>query len=159
MLPAETAVDSEDEMNSETARKEIGEMYKNWGKARVTLNEEIIEAILAPEFYVLLDGEKISRQQFISMILQKRPNVQITRFDSDILTVQKADDEWTVVITEKVEVEFTNDDGSKKKSYSYWVTRDGCVKQGGKWIVNYSEAIGYERWKPGNKPPLMDWEK
>lgn len=121
------------------------------------MDEEAIESMLDPAFYVVVDERKYSRDEFLTMILQKRPNRTLTRFDAEVMTVRKVDDGWTVVITEKIEVEITSDDGTKQKAYSFWVTRDGFRKEGDQWIVTYSEAIGYENWLPGSKPPFENW--
>lgn len=157
MLGVVPAVEQPEEMSKQTAREEIGAMYEKWGQARISQDEKSIESMLAPAFYVILDDEKISREDFITMVLRKNPNFKITRFDAEVLTVQIAEEGWTVVITEKLEVEVTDADGNTQKAHSYWVTRDGCRKEGDKWIVTYSEAIGYERWPLGEKPPVKDW--
>ncbi len=148
---------SQDEMSAATARKEIGAMYERWGRARVTFDEETIEAMLDDEFYVLLDDRRISWEEFVKMALRKMPDRKLIRFDADVLTVQRAEDGWTVVITEKLEVEFTDAEGKTQNAYSFWVTRDGCHKEGEKWMVTYSEAIGYENWRTGEQPPFKDW--
>ena len=137
------------------ARDGIRAMYAEWGRARIVFDKEVVERILAPEFYVLLDGEKIARDRFVAMVTQKgRGPAQLTRFDVEILTVQRAKDGWTLVIGEKLEYEIP---GGEEKVYSYWVTRDGCRKEGEKWVVTYSEAIGHETWRSGSKPPIEGW--
>jgi hypothetical protein len=139
-----------------TVRAEINAMYDEWGRARVEHDKAALEAMLAPEAYVLLDGQKISREDFLRGASQVNPGVRLTRFDADVLTVQQADEGWTVVITEKVEYAISAPDGEIQAAYGFWVTRDGCRKQEGKWLVTYSEAIGYENWR-GARPPFGDW--
>ena len=157
LLGVVSAVGLQDEMSVATAREEIGAMYERWGRARVSFDQETVEAMLDDAFYVLLDDRRISREEFVNMVLRKIPDRQLIRFDADVLTVQRAEDGWTVVITEKLEVELTDDEGTTHKRYSFWVTRDGCRKEGDKWMVTYSEAIGYENWRTGKRPPFKDW--
>ena len=135
------------------ARAGVGAMYAEWGRARVAFDKDTVERILAPEFYVLLDGEKISRDRFVAMVTEKGKG-RLTRFDVEILTVQPTKDAWTVVLAEKVEYEIPGREG---KVYSYWVTRDGCRKKDEQWLVTYSEATGYETWRSGSKPPIEGW--
>jgi hypothetical protein len=116
-----------------------------------------MDSVLAPEFYVLLNGRKISREQFLSDISRELKGIRLTRFDADILTVQRTEKGWTVVITEKLELVNLGSGGETGKACSFWVTRDGWRKDGDKWLVTFSEAIGYENWKPGTKPPLENW--
>ena len=123
----------------------------------MSVDKETIEKTLAPDFYVLLDGRKISREQFVSDITRDRSDSRLTRFDVEVLTVQPAEDGWTVVITEKIEVELAGVEEGPSKLNSLWITRDGWRKEDGQWLVTYSEAIGYENWMPGTKPPFEDW--
>ena len=119
--------------------------------------EETFEAMLDAAFYVVVDERRYSRDEFMTMILRKDSDRKLTRFDVNVLTVRKAEDGWTAVITEKIEVERTAEDGTVEKAYSLWVTRDGFRQDGDQWIVTYSEAIGYENWFAGTKPPFEDW--
>jgi hypothetical protein len=148
---------TQDKLTTRAAREAIVALYAQWGRARVSFDEETIETILDPNFYVLLDGRRISREEFVTMILRKSPDRQLTRFDVDVLTVQQADDGWTAVISEKLEIAITDDDGSIQKAYSFWVTRDGFRRKGDRWFVSFSEAIGYENWRRGERPPFKDW--
>ncbi|MEW6742838.1 MAG: hypothetical protein AB1486_08765 [Planctomycetota bacterium] len=139
------------------ARGAIGTVYEAWGRARVELDKETLNSILAPEFYVLLDGRQISREKFLGDICQKRVGARLTRFDPNILTVQPTDKGWTVVINEKLEIEILGSGGNRQKAYSFWVTHDGWCQEGDKWLVTFSEAIGHEEWNPGTTPPMEDW--
>jgi hypothetical protein len=147
------------DQDSSTVRSEISGMYREWGTARISFDEEVVERILAPEFYLLVDGERLTREEFVDEVTDSRRSGagRLTRFDADVLTVQQTEGEWTVVIAEKVEYELLADDGGTKTAYGYWVTRDGCRKEGNQWLVTYSEAIGYERWKGGATPPIENW--
>lgn len=147
----------QDELTPATARAAIDAMYKTWGRARVELDRETMDSILAPDFYVSLYGRRLSREKFLSDISQERSGFRLTRFDTDILTVQETEKDWTVVISEKLEVTILGSDGEKHKACSLWVTRDGWHNEGGKWLVTFSEAIGHENWEPGTKPPIRDW--
>jgi len=139
------------------ARSEIEAMYKTWGRARVELDNKTLDSIMAPDFYVSLYGKRLSREKFLSDISQERPGSRLTRFDTEILTVRKTEKDWTVVISEKLEVAIVGSDGETDKAYSHWVTRDGWRKEGGKWLVTFSEAIGHENWGPGATPPIKGW--
>jgi hypothetical protein len=146
-----------DELTPAAARAAIDAMYKQWGRARVGLDKETLNSILAPDFHVSLYGQEISREKFLSDISQKRSGSRLTRFDTDILTVRKTDKDWTVVISEKIEFTIPGSGDEERKVYSLWVTRDGWRNEGGKWFVTFSEAIGHENWEPGTKPPIRDW--
>lgn len=139
------------------ARAAIDEMYQAWGRGRVALDTKTLDAIMAPDFYVLLYGKRLSRDKFLHDITQKRAGARLTRFDTDILTVQRTGQEWTVVISEKLEYTKSGAEGETKKAHSFWVTRDGWRYDGQKWLVTYSEAIGHESWKPGTRPAIRDW--
>lgn len=157
VLAMAPAAAPQDDLNAQAARHGIETAYKGWGRARISYDEEFIEATLAPEFYVQIDGQKSLRAEFISAILRKGPNRRLTRFDVDILTVQRAEDGWIAVIGEKVESEITAADGATRTVSAYWVTRDLWSKDGDRWIAHYSEAIGYQRWPDGEKPPVPNW--
>ncbi len=147
----------QDELTPAAARAAIDATYTKWGRARVELDKETLDSIMAPDFYVSLYGRKLSREKFLSDISQERPGSRLTRFDTDILTVRKTEKDRTVVISEKLEITMVGSDGETHKAYSFWVTRDGWRKDGEKWLVTFSEAIGHENWKPGTKPPIRDW--
>ncbi len=161
--PASALVEDEQEAPKQSeptlaaARAAIGATYVRWGRARVELDKEMMDSILSSDFYVSLYGRKISREKFISDISQERPGSRLTRFDTDILTVRKTEKDWTVVIAEKLEITASGPDGETRKAYSYWVTRDGWRKDGDKWVVTFSEAIGHENWEPGTTPPIKGW--
>ncbi|MHC4697747.1 MAG: nuclear transport factor 2 family protein [Planctomycetota bacterium] len=145
------------ELTPEAARAAIDATYKRWGRARVELDRETMDSMLAPDFYVSLYGQRLSREKFLSDISQERSGFRLTRFDTDILTVQKTEEDWTVVIAEKLEVTIVGSGGETHKACSFWVTRDGWRNEGGKWLVTFSEAIGHENWEPGTTPPITDW--
>ena len=145
------------ELTPAAARAAIDATYKSWGRARVELDKETLDSIMSPDFYVSLYGRKLSREKFLSDISQERPGSRLTRFDTDVLTVRKTEKDWTVVISEKLEVTIDGSDGETQKACSHWVTRDGWRKEGDKWLVTFSEAIGHESWPAGTTPPIRDW--
>jgi hypothetical protein len=108
--------------------------------------------MLASDFYVQLQGRKLTRQEFIDAISVQRPGVKLTRFDASVLTVQPSADGWVAVIHEKLEF-----DSPKGKVYSLWITRDGWKKENDQWVITFSEAIGSEQWSAGEKPPFPNW--
>lgn len=139
------------------ARSAIGKTYVRWGRARVSIDKKELESILAPEFYVSLYGEKLSRKKFLNEISTEFRGRRLTRFDVDILTVRKTDWGWTAVIAEKIEQTISGSGGEPKKRCSYWVTRDGFSHEGEKLLITFSEVIGHESWVPGETPPIEDW--
>ena len=82
-------------------RAELTEAYSNWGRARVEIDEEAYERTLAPDFYVLLNGERVSREGFLGMI--SRPS-GLARFDVEVLTVRPKDGAWEAVIVNATEL-------------------------------------------------------
>jgi len=141
----------------DSARTSITEMYTRWGEARVKYDHEAMETIVAPEFYVLLNDQEITREAFLDRVSESRPGSRLTRFDVDVLTVQLAEQGYTAVIAEKLEFEITDMEGDKQTLCSFWITRDGVRLEGEKWLVTSSEAIGFENWTPGAKPPVKNW--
>lgn len=141
------------------ARAAIIAGYEVWGAARVAYDREAMEGMLTEDFKVFLYGREISGEQFVSDVSETQPDRRLTRFDAAVLTVQKSDDGWTVVITEKLEIESEGADGEKSVVTSLWITRDGWRLEEGEWKVTSSEAIGHQYWMPGTPPPFPDWEK
>lgn len=157
LVASQPQAPKEDEVTVAGARAAIAKTYIAWGRARVELDKDAMDSMLAPDFYVSLYGRKLSREEFIGQISQERPGIRLTRFDTDVLTVQKTDEDWTAVISEKIEVTIQGSDGESRKMCSLWVTRDGWRKVGNKWLVTFSEAIGHENWGPGTPPPIQGW--
>jgi hypothetical protein len=138
------------------ARKELAEMYAIWGRARVEVDRPTLEALLAPDFQLLLDGKTSTREQFLDMVT--RPGgARLLRFDVEILTLRRTGTTWTAVIAEKLEWQLASADGQPKEICDLWVTRDVCSQEGEEWQFHSSEAIGNENWPPGMKPPVGRW--
>jgi hypothetical protein len=121
------------------ARKIIVDRNREWGTARVAFDRPTFEKMLAPDFYVQLPEQKLSRREFIDEISAPPRSGKLTRFDVTIFTV-----------------EFALAEG-KGTVYSLWVTRDRWKKFGDRWMALSSEAIGNESWRDGARPPFRDW--
>jgi hypothetical protein len=68
------------------ARKAIEAGYVEWAKARLAMDKNKIERMLAPDLYIQAPDRKLTRQEFIDSILF-RPYT-LTRFDATVLTVE-----------------------------------------------------------------------
>lgn len=136
------------------ARKIIVDLNREWGKARVSFDKPTFERMLAPDFYVQLPDQKLTRREFIDEISAPPRGGKLTRFDVEVFTVEPSGDAWVAVIEEKLE--FARAD-EKETVYSLWVTRDRWKKFGDRWMALSSEAIGNESWRDGAKPPFRDW--
>src|SRR5436309_12591129 len=72
-----TAQDS-GKLSPAEARKIIADGNIAWGKARVALDRQVFETMLAPDFYVQLPDRKLSRQEFIDFISTPHPGMKLT---------------------------------------------------------------------------------
>jgi ketosteroid isomerase-like protein len=139
-------------VNSAEARKAIEASYIEWAKARVALDMNTIERMLAPDFYFQTPDRKRTRQEFIDRMPSK-----ITRFDASVLTVEPRGNDWSVFVFVKGEVETKNDRGKTSKGYIVLVARDGWRKlNDNQWILLSSEVLGQQRWN-GEIPPIANW--
>lgn len=139
-------------VNSADARKAIGAGYIEWAKARVSLDMNTVEKMLAPDFYFQLPDRKRTRQEFIDSV----PSLKLTRFDISVLTVEARGNDWSVVVSEKGEVDIKDKDGKTSKAYIELVARDGWRKiDDNRWILLSSEPLGQQRWQ--DKPPIANW--
>jgi hypothetical protein len=156
-IPATVVGEGSQTVSREEARKVIQEGNIEWGKARVALDKNTFEKMLAADLYVQLKDRRLTRQQFIDLISSFPPGVTLTRFDASVLTVEPNGHDWVAIILEKFEIERKGADGKTEKEYSAWVTRDGWRKvSNDKWLILFSEEVGQERWK-GTPPPLANW--
>ena len=78
-------------VSSAEARKAIEAGYTEWAKARVALDMNTIESMLAPDFYFQLPDRKVTRQEFID----RMHSLKITRFDASVLTVEPRGNDWS----------------------------------------------------------------
>ncbi len=141
------------------ARKVIQDGNIAWGKARVAIDKNTFEKMLAPapDFYVQLSDRRLTRQEFIDRISSPPPGVTLTRFDASVLTVEPKGDDWVALIFEKLEIDRKDADGKTEREYMVSITRDGWRKvSSDKWLILSSEQVGLERWK-GAPPPLANW--
>jgi len=74
------------------ARKIIADGNREWARARVALDRPTSERMLAPDFYVQLQGRKLTRQEFLDGISAAQQGVRLTRFDATVLTVKPTAD-------------------------------------------------------------------
>ena len=139
-------------VSSDEARKAIQVGYAEYGKARLAVDMNGIERILAPDFYFQNPDRKYTRQEFIDTV----PKLKITRFDASVLTVEPRGNDWSVLIFEKVEVETKDKDGKTSKGYRVLVARDGWRKlNDNQWTLLSSEPLGQQRWT--ETPPIANW--
>lgn len=141
-------------VSSAEARKAIEAGYTEWAKARVALDMNTIERMLAPDFYFQLPDRKLTRQEFID----KMHSLKITRFDASVLTVEPRGNDWAPLISEKGEVETKDDHGKTSKGYIVLVARDGWRKlNDNQWTLLSSEPLGQQRWQ--ERPPIANWQR
>ncbi len=136
------------------ARKIIADGCRDWGRARMVLDREVFEKMLAPAFTMQQPGRRLTRQEFIDGISVDRPNEKLTRYDTTVLTVQPTADGWIAIIQEKVEIEAPGRD----KGYTLRIIRAGWKQEDNRWMITSMEFIGHENWIGGAKPPFPDWE-
>ncbi len=137
-------------------RAELTEVYRHWDKARIAVNNQVLTDTLGPDFFVVLEDGKHTRQEFLTMITAPQPNVDHLRFESHILTVNRKDDDWVIVVSEKVEVRVKPAGKDPFLGYSLWITRDCWHKSSdGAWKAKSSEWIGNESSK--DKAQFQDW--
>jgi ketosteroid isomerase-like protein len=142
VLVAAAGAQSAPAVSSAEARKAIEAGYAEWAKARVALDMKTIERMLAPDFYVQSPDRKRTRQEFIDSM----PFVKITRFDASVLTVEPRGNDWSVLTTEKVEVDTKDKDGKTGKQYRVLVSRDAWRKvNDNQWTLLSTEPLGQER--------------
>ena len=135
------------------ARTGIQAGYAEWAKARVNLDMNTIQRMLAPDFYFQTPDRKFTRQEFID----RAPTLKITRFDETVLTVEPKDNDWSAVIFAKVEIDTKDKDGKTGKEYRVLVARDGWRKlNDNQWILLNSEPLSQQRWKD-ERPPISNW--
>jgi glyoxylase-like metal-dependent hydrolase (beta-lactamase superfamily II) len=146
--------------DDETIRSQLTAVNKAWSAVRLGYDSATAERMLTPDFFVMLQGQRVSRQEFISMVSRRPPAGRLARFDNTILSITKDanKEEYVAVVVEKLENERPRADGSGiDRLYALWVTRDGFRRVGSGWQIMYSEAIGFQSWGGGQKPPFADW--
>ena len=142
-------------VSSAEARKAIQAGYVEWDKARVAMDKNAIERLLAPDLYVQTPDRKLTRQEFIDALF-KSP-LTLTRFDAAVLTVEPRGNDWAALVLEKLEGEIKDKDGKTSKIYVIGVARDGWGKlNDNQWTLLWSEQLGQQRWKD-ESPPIANW--
>jgi ketosteroid isomerase-like protein len=135
------------------ARTAIQAGYAEWAKARVALDMNTIERMLAPDFYFQLPDRKLTRQEFIDRV----HSAKTIRFDASVLTVEPRGNDWEVLISAKIEVETKEKDGKTSKGYTMLVARDDWRKlNDNQWTLLASEPLGQQRWKD-ERPSVANW--
>jgi len=152
IVTAAAGAQSAPAVNSTEARKAIEAGYTEWAKARAALDMNTIERMLAPDFYFQLPDRKLTRQEFIDRVHSTKQ----TRFDASVLTVDPRGNDWSVVISAKVEAETKDEHGKTSKVYIMLVARDGWRKfNDNQWTLLSSEPLGRQQWQ--ESPPIANW--
>jgi len=142
-------------ISSDEARKAIQAGYAEWDKARVAMDKNTIERMLAPDLYVQTPDRKLTRQEFIDALLKS--SLTLKRFDATVLTVEPRGNDWAVVVLEKLEGEIKDKSGKTSKVYAVGVARDGWgILNDNQWTLLWSEQLGQQRWKD-ESPPIANW--
>src|SRR4029077_10107836 len=109
-------------------------------QARVALDKNTIERMLAPDLYVQTPDRKLTRQEFIDAIFS-RPYT-LTRFDATVLTVEPRGNDGAALVLEKLEGEIKDNSGKTSKIYVMGVVRDGWGKlNDNQWTLLWSEQL------------------
>lgn len=140
-------------------RDELLAVNESWDRARTGFDQAAFERMLAPDFWVQIGPQRMTRAQFIQEISARRPDAALTRFETELLTLAPEGKDWVAVVQEKLESTTKTANGETKKTYSLWVTRDRFRKDGERWLTLSSEAIGWQSWSGGERPPFDDWEE
>jgi hypothetical protein len=112
----------------EETRRAIQDGNVEWGKARVAIDKNAFEKMLAPDLYVQFGDRRLTRQQFIDRISFYPPGVTLTRFDARVLTIAPNGNDWVAIIFEKLEFERKDSKGKKEKGvfglgHSGWLAK------------------------------------
>ena len=152
IVTAAAGAQSAPAVSSDEARQAIQAAYAEYAKARAAVDVNAIEKLLAPDFYLQAPDGKHTRQELINSV----PILKMTRFDASVLTVEPKGNDWSVLISSKVEVETRDKDGKTSKSYRVLVARDGWRKlNDNQWALVSSEPLGQQRWT--ETPPIANW--
>jgi hypothetical protein len=152
IITAAAGAQSAPAVSPDEARTAIQAGYAEWVKARIALDMNTIERMLAPDFYFQLPDRKLTRQEFIDRVHTNK----ITRFDESVLTVEPMGNDWSVHIFVKVEAETKDKDGKTSNGYRALVSRDRWRKlNDNQWILLSSEVLGQQRW--AERPPIANW--
>jgi ketosteroid isomerase-like protein len=155
IVTATAGAQSAPAVSSAEARKAIQAGYVEWDKARVAMDKNTIERMLAPDLYVQTPDRKLTRQEFIDAIFS-RPYT-LTRFDATVLTVEPRGNDWAVLVFEKLEGQLKDKSGKTSKIYIWGVARDGWGQRNdNQWTVLFSEELGGPQISE-ETPPIANW--
>ena len=147
IVTAAAGAQSAPAVSSAEARKAI--------QARVAMDKNTIERMLAPDLYVQTPDRKLTRQEFIDAIFS-RPYT-LTRFDAIVLTVEPRGNDWAALVLEKLEGEIKDNSGKTSKIYVMGVVRDGWGQlNDNQWTLLWSEQLGQQLWEE-EIPPIANW--
>ena len=142
-------------VSSAEARKAIQAGYAEWDKARVAMDKNTIERMLAPDLYVQTPDRKLTRQEFIDALLKS--SLTLKRFDATVLTVEPRGNDWAVLVFEKLEGQLKDKSGKTSKIYIWGVARDGWGQRNdNQWTVLFSEELGGPQTSE-EIPPIANW--
>jgi ketosteroid isomerase-like protein len=140
IVTAAAGAQSAPAVSSAEARKAIQAGYVEWDKARVAMDKNTIERMLAPDLYVQTPDRKLTRQEFIDAIFS-RPYA-LTRFDATVLKVEPRGNGWAALVLEKLEGEIKDNSGKTSKIHVMGVARDGWGKlNDNQWTLLWSEQL------------------
>jgi hypothetical protein len=123
-------------------------------QARVVLDKDTIERMLAPDLCVQTPDQKPTRQELIDAV-SSHPYA-LTRFDATVLTVEPRGNDWEALVLQKLEGEIKDTSGKTSKIYVMAVARDGWGKlNDNQWTLLWSEQLGRQRWE--ERPPIANW--
>jgi hypothetical protein len=167
-LPVTRVAEGSESASQEEARKAIESGNVEWGKARVALDRNTFERMVAPTLYFrvgnrmltrqqfIVGNQRLTRDQFIDAISSYPPGVKLTRFDARVLTVMPDGKDWVAIILETLEYERKDSRGKTEKEYWTCVTRDGWRKASdGQWLILFSAEVSREKWE-GVPPSLAN---
>ena len=124
-------------------------------EARVALDKNTIERMLAPDLCVQTPDQKLTRQELIDAIFSHP--YTLTRFDATVLTVEPRGNDWASLVLEKLEGEIKDNSGTTIKIYVMGVVRDGWGKlNDNQWTLLWSEPLGQQLWEE-EIPPIANW--
>ena len=141
-------------VSSAEARKAIEASYVVWDKARVAMDKNTMERMLAPDLYVQTATRRATRQEYLDY-LYTRP-LDLTRFDATVLTVEPRGNDWAVLVFEKLEGQVKDKSGKTSKLYIWGVARDGWGRRNNQWTVLFSEELGGPQTSE-EIPPITNW--
>lgn len=128
-----------------------------WGQARMAVDTAAFNRLLSANYSASMNGQPMSRAEFLAGVSAPPPGVTMTRFDVRVLAIVRTQDGWDAVIEEKIEFDRRAADGTTEHTFHLWVIRDHWTQVNGRWEMVRGEVIGNESWRGGSRPPFSDW--